>query len=555
VGRFGWTVLALSASAAAAQDVDLRGAGAPVERVLAPTGTQTAALRLRRGESADVVVRQEGIDVVVELFGPEGRLIESVDSPNGRQGDEPVSILADRSGRYLLRIRPISAQEPAGRIRIGLVALRDRAATSAAAAARRREEDIASLWLRARGAPLRLVRGAELALGALPPLERLAGEAQVIGLGEATHGSREIGDVRLAMVKRLVERHGFRLIALEDSTVRWRRLAGYVSGAAADSGGHLLEWGWIGRRPRRALLEWVRAWNLAHPADPVRIVGLDPQSNDDLALLEPLVREAYGEAAAASWREAAAELAAAAAQSEVFGNSSVSLPARTAAVELFARLSADQPLLRGRLGEERFDRALEAARDAAQFADFNAGGGPLGRSRDWYMATNLLAAMGGPGGAVRTIYWAHNAHVSAASTSWGPTGALLRSALGCGYRAVATTFDAGAFIAQVPNDAADRLAETALPAAGEGTIERVLARAEPRPHIAAWRCGGEPDLPSWLAEPRPLRWIGALYAPDTLPSGAYRPYRLTAAFDAIVYLPRVGAEPIPAERPVVPPRP
>ena len=51
-----------------------------------------------------------------------------------------------------------------------------------------------------------------------------------------------------------------------------------------------------------------------------------------------------------------------------------------------------------------------------------------------------------------------------------------------------------------------------------------------------------------------MRWIGGLYAPDSDAGAGYRPYRLTEAFDAIVYLPLVTAEPIPPDRPVVPPR-
>ena len=73
--------------------------------------------------------------------------------------------------------------------------------------------------------------------------------------------------------------------------------------------------------------------------------------------------------------------------------------------------------------------------------------------------------------------------------------------------------------------------------------------------MSAWRCGGAGTPPPWLAEPRPLRWIGGLYAPETLPQATYQPYRLTEAFDAIAYFPRVAAEDIPADLPRVPARP
>lgn len=50
-------------------------------------------------------------------------------------------------------------------------------------------------------------------------------------------------------------------------------------------------------------------------------------------------------------------------------------------------------------------------------------------------------------------------------------GAWLRAALGCGHAAFAVTFDAGGFVAQIPNDLEDDLAASTLPAAPEETIE------------------------------------------------------------------------------------
>jgi erythromycin esterase len=515
-----------------------------VERAIAPGQVYAASLRLRRGESAEIAVLQQGIDLAVDLIGPDGRLLETVDSPNGRNGDEPVAIVATIAGDYVVRIRPLGADEPAGRFTLRVAALRDRAATARLAEGRRRARREASAWLAARSAPL----------PAPDAFDALVAPARVVGLGEATHGSRELNDIRIAFVARLVERHGYRLIALEDSASRWRDLAGYVAGAARPPEGRDLEWGWIGRRARHALLLWARQWNLGHPGDLVRIVGVDPQdSRAARERLDAYVARAYGAEAIAVWRDAAAELAAADDQVPVFGNSDVGAASRARLLELHARLETDRPLLAARFGEEATQDALAAARDLVQFADFNGNGGALGRSRDWYMAVNLLAAMDGP--VIKAIYWGHNAHVSAVATRGAPTGAVLRQALGCSYVAVATTFNEGAFVAQLPNDPEDRLRASSLPAAAEGTVEAVLAGAGPGPRLAAWGCGGAAPVPAWLREPRPLRWIGGLYAPETPPGGTYRPYRLTDAFDAIVYFPRVAAEDIPAGLPRIPARP
>ncbi|HEX8640443.1 MAG TPA: erythromycin esterase family protein [Allosphingosinicella sp.] len=531
--------------------------GRPIELPMRAEEVHEATLALRSGQSAEVAVQQQGIDVVVDVLGPDGALLDRVDSPNGRQGDEPVSLFAHADGTYRLRIAAISPDEPAARIAIRVDALRSAAATRRLLEGRRLERAAAADWLRRSSTPI-AANGNLEADADLASFDALAGSATVVGLGEATHGSREFGDLRLALVQRLVERHGYRLIALEDSASRWRALEPYVLGRAASPVTEI-EWGWIGRRSRRQLLDWVRRRNLAHPDDPVRVVGVDPQdSANENEAFAGFLTEAYGEDATAAWRRHGEELAASAAQAEVFGDSSVSAETRAFLAELVMRIETDSALLAGRLGAERVHTALAAARDLAAFADFNSGGGPLHRSRDWHMAAGLMRAVEADSRRPKTVYWGHNAHVSAAATSWGPTGALLRQALGCGYRAVASTFGEGAFVAQVPNDPADRLQVTALPPAADEqeTIEAVLAAVRPGAHIVSWRCGDEaPAAPRWLETPRPLRWIGGLYDPATPPSGSYRPYRLTAAFDAIIYFPRVTAEAIPADRPVVPPRP
>src|SRR2546423_1724009 len=86
----------------------------PHKATLAPGAVHDYELTLRRGESAAVVVQQQGVDVVVELRSPGGALLDEVDGPTGRSGDEIVEIFADENGRYSLRVRPYDAKEPAG---------------------------------------------------------------------------------------------------------------------------------------------------------------------------------------------------------------------------------------------------------------------------------------------------------------------------------------------------------------------------------------------------------------------------------------------------------
>lgn len=218
------------------------------EAALQPGAAHRYELQLRRGESADVVVQQQGIDVVVELRAPDGTLFDVVDGPTGRNGDERTEIVAGEDGTYAIVVRPYDANEPAGRYRIEIAQVRSAAATRALLQARREARGRATEWLRAHGAPF---------AADAPPFADLAARARVVGLGEATHGSREFGDVRLVLTRRLIEAHGVRVVAVEASSSHLAALAPYVAGESA--GPAVAESGWIGRRAMRELVAALRA--------------------------------------------------------------------------------------------------------------------------------------------------------------------------------------------------------------------------------------------------------------------------------------------------------
>jgi erythromycin esterase len=483
----------------------------PLTRAIEKGAAHTVELRMQRGESADVVVTQDGVDLVVEVLSPTGVLLEAVDSPNGRKGDEVAEVFARESGTYTIRVRPFDTNEPQGSYRVELREQRNVRATNAVLESRRAARAEATEWLRKH----------------ISDLATLANRARVIGLGEATHGSREFGDVRLALTRQLVEQHGFRVIFIEASSDE----------AAQEKAGD-----WIGTRTRRALLSWVREWNAAHPSEPVRVIGVDAQGNEpSRRAIAALIDSQYRDTLSTRWTAAQQELAAADEQTLVFGNSSISAETRTFVFELATRIALDAPLLRAR-GID-VDRATQAAHNLATFADFNGNG----RSRDWHMAARILRDSNGE----RAVFWAHNAHVAA--TRGQTAGALLRSALGCAYAPLAITFAEGSFVAQTPNDAADRLQVSTLRAPADESFESVLAPLGNA--LISWPCGTDPSAaPPWLRTSHAMRWVGGLWQPRSLASAASRPFDLLHDFDGVVFLPTVTAEDLPSQRPRIPAR-
>jgi erythromycin esterase-like protein len=325
-----------------------------------------------------------------------------------------------------------------------------------------------------------------------------------------------------------------------------------------DSIGEILETGWIGRRPLRELVAWLREWNGLHPGEQVQLVGLDPQENEIARRdLRNFLARAYPQAAE-RYVAVERELAAADSQASVFGNSSVDSAARSFLREVVSIGEVDAAALTRLMDPALVRAGLEAARQLLQFAEFNAGKGDTwSRSRDWYMAVNLLRAKESTP-EVRAVVWAHNAHVAAPSDrspASQPMGSWLRAALGCRYGAVAVTFGQGAFVAQIPNDLEDDLAIDTLPEAPAESIEGVLGTLRPTGSLASWPCEtGATGVPEWLQSPQRMHWVGALFSPGTDPSEAFRPFRLVSEFDGIAFIPVVTADEMPTDRPLVPAR-
>lgn len=520
-----------------------------VDSALAPTAAHDYTLRLPRGASVLLVVRQMGVDVVVEVRDGRGRLVDAVDSPTGRSGEERVEIMAEERGDFAIRVRPFAANEPAGRYRLSVAEWRDSRATAQLLAQRARVRDSAAAWLRARATPLRLEQLEEVGR-----LASAAEGARVVGLGEATHGSRELADLRLAVTQHLVRRHGFRMIAVEYSATKLGMLNQWALGLPA--GGTevrpVLEYGWIGRRAIPELTEWVRRWNVEHPRDRVTLVGVDAHDHAEArARVRDVLARALGQTMVARFDTAVAEIARADSQASVFGNSSVGAATHRTLVEIVARLDADAPLLARSLGDTTVEAARDAARNLMQFADFNAGSSDS-RSRDWYMAVNLLRALDQAPAGTRALYWAHNAHVAVApsrSPRFGTTGGLLRAALGCAYRAWGTSFGSGGFVAQRLGDGVPQLEVSALPRPPAETIDGVMGQLFGGPVFATWDCATNPSqAPSWLRTPQLMHWIGGVFDPSGPPSSAFQPFELLRDFDGMFYLPRVAAEEVPDDR-------
>ena len=102
--------LMFSAAFAIAQTPQTIQTGFTVERELGETEKHIYEINLTKGQMLNFVVEQRGIDVMLRVTTADGKFVDRVDTPNGREGDEPVKVISLESGRYRVEISRFSEE-------------------------------------------------------------------------------------------------------------------------------------------------------------------------------------------------------------------------------------------------------------------------------------------------------------------------------------------------------------------------------------------------------------------------------------------------------------
>jgi CHAT domain-containing protein/Tfp pilus assembly protein PilF len=98
--------------------------GKPIRSELAGEQQHTYQIRLEANQLLKVIIEQQGIDVVAQVSGPDGKQILEFDSESRLQGQEEVSLVAEATGAFQLIVRPKLNGTPAGSYEIRMEELR-----------------------------------------------------------------------------------------------------------------------------------------------------------------------------------------------------------------------------------------------------------------------------------------------------------------------------------------------------------------------------------------------------------------------------------------------
>jgi erythromycin esterase len=222
--------------------------GKPIERELKSKETHAYKVTLAAGQFLSAAVNQRGIDVVVRIFAPDEKLLAEIDSPNGVEGDEPIALEAKNAGTYRLEVLPNEdgGDTASGRYEIRINEILSTDTYAQRLAEQKRTQASVVAWLRENAVPLKTVEAGN-GFDDLQPLKRVLRDVRFVGLGEATHGTREFFQFKHRMVEFLVREMGFRVFAIEASYSACQNINDYVM-SKTDDGAKALDsqgfWTW-----------------------------------------------------------------------------------------------------------------------------------------------------------------------------------------------------------------------------------------------------------------------------------------------------------------------
>lgn len=404
-------------------------------------------------------------------------------------------------------------------------------------------------WLGERAIPLSSVR-AGAGFDDLRPLKSILKDVRVVGLGEATHGTREFFQFKHRMLEFLVKEMGFTVFAIEASYPACWNINEYVLTGKGDPAAALASqgfWTWDTHEVAD-MIAWMRDYNTtATEGRKVRFLGYDIQHLGRVmtvatAYLDRLDPSAVPLARTAlepmldmkriqSLREAGPEERA----------------KLKAAYDGFLALMAFNrtPYVRGSSAGE-YEEVMQHIRVVGQFFNSYAAtpakpGEAARLSRDFYMADNIWQLMQALGTDTKMAVWAHNAHVARGDLGETPAmGAYLRQFFGDAYYALGFAFNKGAFQSCDMESARNSsegciLTEFAVGEAPEGSVEWFLARPGIPNYLmdVKW-APRDPTVAKWLATEMPMRSIGSGYSVKQA-GNFYAPTRIDENYDGLVY--------------------
>nr|CAD6429078.1 protein-L-isoaspartate(D-aspartate) O-methyltransferase [Rhizobium sp. Q54] len=387
------------------------------------------------------------------------------------------------------------------------------------------------------------------------------GDRRIVLLGEASHGTSEFYRARAAITRRLIERHGFTVVAVEadwpDAAAYNRYVQNRSPSLSESAFRRFPAWMWRNREVW-TFVRWLRDRNRSIPPSAAAgVYGLDIYNMQAsisavLAYLDAvdpeaaeIARQRYG--CLTPWQDEPAG----------YGRAVLTAGYRTCEKAVVEQC---RDLLRRQFEEDGGEGLLDAAQNARLVASAERyyrimyyGGAESWNLRDTHMFETLEQVLQAAGADAKAVVWAHNSHIGDARATgmgrargeinigqlcrqrFGDDAALIGFGTHEGEVAAATDWDGDMEIKRI-RPSLDGSYESLMHGTG---LERFLLDLS-----------RHPVLREELHTPRLERFIGVIYRPESERSSHYMEASLAQQFDAFVWFDRTTpVQPLSADDP------
>jgi erythromycin esterase-like protein len=391
----------------------------------------------------------------------------------------------------------------------------------------------------------------------LDPLMERVGEARVVLLGEATHGTSEFYTWRTAITRRLVEEKGFNFVAVEGDWPDCYRVNRFVKGypGSARTAEQALAtfrrwptWMWANREVQD-LIGWMEWYNQGRPEDDkIGFYGLDVYSLwDSLRAVMRYLREKNDPAALEAARRAVRCFEPYGEDAQEYARATMLVPdaCRDEVIALLRALRANVPPADGD-GRDAFfvaeQNALVVKNAEAYYRAMVLSDESSWNVRDRHMAETLerLLAFTAPG--ARAVVWEHNTHIGdarftdMAESGEVNLGQLARERYG-ESDAVLVGFGTHQGTVIAGRQWGAPWERMRVPPGRPGSWEDVLHRVGGDDRLLIFDRPASDALSAW----RGHRAIGVVYRPQYEQYGNYVPTILPRRYDAFLYIDQTTA--------------
>lgn len=373
----------------------------------------------------------------------------------------------------------------------------------------------------------------------LAPLADIIGDARIVALGEATHGTREFLEMKHRLVEFLVGEMNFDLVAIEANWPEAASVNRYVQTGDGDPAqllSSLHAWP-FNTQEVLDMVQWMRQYNADSSRPPVSLHGFDMQfphaAIDEVIAYVREVDPAFVdiESAYSCYRTF---------QDATFGYANARPPfrqqCRSELLGAHSTLLSQRQVYEQRSSPAEFEQALQNSRLVLQ-AEERYSSISNRDLRDRFMAENVAWLLEHSDASSKIVLWAHNSHVSASLPVAKSMGTYLREQYGNDMVVIGFDFFKGSFNAAAVDTQLERqgaLSSHNVPPPPEDSYEALfhnigLPRLYLDLRVASDWTGGQ-----WIQGPHPFRSIGATFD-SKRPEDYFYNARLADEYDVIFY--------------------